>query len=170
MFSLTVIKNQEPAFSSALLGVSVLSSDADFDYNLPSITDSDGPLLNPIVTMATGIPTFISQTSNSVIHISPTSAINTGNLHSLTTNVDLTLSDGVNTIPYSFSVTITFPNSPPSFSTTPLLAHQVKIGNTYTYPLPATTDPEGDLVSITLFSAPSWSSLSTITTTNDLIF
>jgi hypothetical protein len=59
----------------------------------------------------------------------------------------VTITDGVNSPVTSFNIIVST-NSPPTFATA-LATQTVTIGFSKTYPLPATSDPEGAVVSVT---------------------
>lgn len=63
--------------------------------------------------------------------------------------VTVQLSDGYNNVPYSFNVIVI--NSLPAFSTAPV-TQTLTAGNTLSYTLPAISDYEHDLITITLIA------------------
>jgi hypothetical protein len=100
--------NTPPAFSSALANQSFSYTATAYSYTLPSIIDPDGPNTGTF-TLGT-VPSFISKTSATVIRIVPTSAVYIGTKNPMEKLVSLTISDGVNSVLYSFYVLIQFSN------------------------------------------------------------
>jgi hypothetical protein len=62
------------------------------------------------------------------------------------TSISITISDGINSVGYTLSVT-TVLNQPPAFLTNPV-TQSLSIGSSSIYNLPSFSDPEGDPVTL----------------------
>ena len=106
-------------------------------YLLPSATDPEGAAV--VITLTVG-PTWMSISGSTLTMIPLSTQVGTN-------SVTVSISDGYSTVSYVFNVIVI--NSPPTFATTPA-TQSVSIGTSFPYTLPAITDPENDIVTVSL--------------------
>lgn len=109
---------------------------------LPSYSDPESQTvtLSAVTSGGTSLPAFVTL-SGSTFTVTPTLTSQVS-----TVQIDVTLSDGINSPISSFTITVQA-NQPPAFAS-PLGAMTCDVGQACSYTLPAATDPEGSTVTL----------------------
>ncbi len=139
-FTLTILANAPPSFASALADQNYASDAADNVYTLPGTSDPDTSSL--IITVGSGLPSFITLVLPNIIDIKPNQAGVSSTNSPLIVPVTVYLSDSVNSVTYTFNVIISYAgggNTAPYF-TGALVNQTVNAGGTDSYILPLAID------------------------------
>ena len=139
-----------PSFTST--PVTTVAEGATYQYSI-AVLDAD--LLDTVAITGSTLPTWLTLTDNGNRTATLTGTPSPANVGP--NPVTLVASDGVNSTPQSFTITVTAVNDPPVFtSTAPTAATQ---GVLYTYTATA-TDPDGDTLTFAAPTRPAWLTLS----------
>ena len=150
-FILAVDANSPPEFTSE----PVLSATVGVTYTYPiTVTDVDAG--DALTLTAPALPAWLTLTQVSSRTATLTGVPVAANAYT----VELEATDGEVTATQTFTLTVTKTNSPPEFTSEPVLS--ATVGVTYTYPITVTDVDAGDALTLTAPALPAWLTLTQV--------